>query len=164
MALCLTFGGTPCPFEWGVISKASCDLATAFILHNDWNPDNLHAPNQENFPPPIFLPNNIPFKEGKELIVNVSINERGTQDIYINDLIGLGLDLPKCNNKKHLEAGPLLVIDVCLQPATCDQQQANPLPQHGRPPQTLHGRQAGGNKNDPGMDVEFLAANYFPPH
>jgi hypothetical protein len=70
MALCLTFGGMPCPFEWGVISKAIYDLATALMLYNDWNPDNLHAPNQENFPPPIFLPDNIPFEEGKELIMN----------------------------------------------------------------------------------------------
>jgi hypothetical protein len=76
MALCLTFGGMPCPFEWGVISKAICDLATALILHDNWKPNDLHAPNQETFPPPIFLPDNILFKEGKELIVNVSTNKR----------------------------------------------------------------------------------------
>jgi hypothetical protein len=39
-------------------------------------------------------------------------------NIYINNLIGLGLDLPKCNNKKHLEAAPLLAIDACLQRVT----------------------------------------------
>ncbi len=162
MALCLTFGGTPCPFEWGVISEAICDLATALILHYNWNPDNCHAPNKENFPPPIFLPDNILFKEGKELIVNISINKWGMHDIYIDDLIGLGLDLPKCNNKKHLEAAPLLAIDMCLQCVTDDE--PIPLPQQGRPPQTLHGKQAGGDENDPGMDVRFPVANYFPPH
>jgi hypothetical protein len=31
----------------------------------------------------------IPFGEGKELIINVKVNSRGTHDIYINDLIGL---------------------------------------------------------------------------
>jgi hypothetical protein len=114
MALCFTFGGTPRPFKWGVISEAICDRATALVLHNNWNPNDLHAPNQENFPPPIFLPNDILFEEGKELIVNVSINKRGTHNIYIDNLIGLGLDLPKCNNNKHLEAAPLLAINVCL--------------------------------------------------
>jgi hypothetical protein len=126
MALCLTFGGTPCPFEWGVISEAICDLATALMLHNNWNPDNIHAPNQENFPPPIFLPDSIPFKEGKKLIMNVSINTRGTHDIYIDNLISLGLDLPKCNNKKHLEAAPLLAIDACLQRVADNE----PIPHH----------------------------------
>jgi hypothetical protein len=52
MALCLTFGGTPCPFEWGVISETICNLATALLLNNNWNPDNLQAPNQAHFPPP----------------------------------------------------------------------------------------------------------------
>jgi hypothetical protein len=51
MALCLTFGGTPCPFKWGAILETICDLATALLLDNDWDPTNLHAPNQANFPP-----------------------------------------------------------------------------------------------------------------
>ncbi len=25
--LCLTFGGTPCPFEWNILSESICDLA-----------------------------------------------------------------------------------------------------------------------------------------
>ncbi len=52
MTLRLIFGGAPCPFEWGVISETMCNLATAIILNNDWDPDKLHAPNQEDFPPP----------------------------------------------------------------------------------------------------------------
>ncbi len=58
--------------------------------------------------------------------MNININERGTHDIYINDLIGLGLDLPKCYNKKHSEAAPLHAIDACLQRVTNDK----PIPRH----------------------------------
>jgi hypothetical protein len=81
MALCLSFSGTPCPFEWGVISESICDLATALLLDDGWDPINLHAPNQTNFPTPKFLTDDIPFAEGKELIVNVSVNDRGTHNI-----------------------------------------------------------------------------------
>jgi hypothetical protein len=100
MALCLTFGGTPCPFEWGVISETICNLATALLLKDDWDPTNLHAPNHANFPTPTFLTKDIPFAEGKELIVNVSINNLGTHDIYIHDLMGQDLDLPECNSRQ----------------------------------------------------------------
>jgi hypothetical protein len=112
MTLCLTFGGAPCPFEWGVISETMCNLATAIILNDDWDPDELHAPNQEDFPPPNFMPEDVPFGFGKELIVDVKINPRGIHDIYIVNLIGLGLDLPDCDNIKRSERAPLLAIDA----------------------------------------------------
>jgi hypothetical protein len=118
MVLCLTFGGTPCPFEWGVISETICNLATALLLNDNWNPNNLHASDQAHFPPPRFLPNKILFEEGKQLVVDVCINKRGTHDIYINNLIGLGLDLPGCDNQRRLEAVPLLAIDACSRRVT----------------------------------------------
>jgi hypothetical protein len=38
--LCLTFGGSPCPKKWGTFLEPICDLATA-ILHDDsWDPTN----------------------------------------------------------------------------------------------------------------------------
>jgi hypothetical protein len=113
MALRLTFRGTPCPFEWGVISETICDLATALLLNDNWNPDDLHASQQQDFPSPQFLPNDIPFKQGRDLIVDVFIDEHGTHDIYIDDLVGLGLDLTGCNNRRRSEAAPLLAIDAC---------------------------------------------------
>jgi hypothetical protein len=44
-------------------------------------------------PPPKFMNNNVPFGERKELIIGVKVSSRGTHDIYINALVGLGLDL-----------------------------------------------------------------------
>jgi hypothetical protein len=126
MALRLTFGGAPCPFEWGIISETICDLATAIIRDDDWNPSQVHAPKQEEFPPPIFLPDDIPFSEGKELIVDVDVHHRGTHDIYIDNLVGLGLDLPNCNNRERSEAAPLLAIDTCSRRVDA----GKPIPRH----------------------------------
>jgi hypothetical protein len=58
------------------------------------------------------MPDNVPFGIGKELIVNVKINPRGIHNIYINNLIGLGLDLPDCDNIKRSERAPLFAIDA----------------------------------------------------
>ncbi len=58
------------------------------------------------------MPDDVPFGIGKELIVDVEINPRGIHDIYINNLIGLGLDLPDCNNITRSERAPLLTIDA----------------------------------------------------
>ncbi len=109
----LTFEGSPYPNKFSVVSETICNLATAIISHNNWDPDKLHAPDQENFPPPISLPNNIPFGEVRELIVNVEANPHGILNIYMDDLIGLGLDLPNSKNIKQSEQAPLLAIDAC---------------------------------------------------
>jgi hypothetical protein len=58
------------------------------------------------------MPDNIPFGIGKERIVNVKINPKGIHDIYIDNLIGLGLDLPDCDNTKRSERAPLLAINA----------------------------------------------------
>ena len=35
---------------------------------------------------------------GKELIVDIEVNHRGTHDLYIDDIIALTLDVPGTNN------------------------------------------------------------------
>ena len=47
-SLRLTFGGKPCPSEWGCISETVADLAT-YILHcNEWDPSKIHSPLQQS--------------------------------------------------------------------------------------------------------------------
>ncbi len=53
IALRLTFGGAACPYEWSIISETICDLATVIAHDDNWDPTNLHSPDQELIPPPI---------------------------------------------------------------------------------------------------------------
>jgi hypothetical protein len=52
-------------------------------------------------PPKKFMNDDVPFWEGKELIIDMKVNSRGTHNIYIDDLVGLGLDLLKSDNLKR---------------------------------------------------------------
>jgi len=116
MALRLTFGGAACPFEWSIISETICDLAMAIAHDANWDTSTLQAPDQDLVPPPSFLTDDIPFAPGKDLIVDVEVNERGTHEMYLDDLIGLGIDLPDTDNREQAERAPLLAIHTCACP------------------------------------------------
>ena len=116
ITLRLTFGGAPCPFEWGVISETICDLANELVQCEDWDPTNLHASVQKDIPPPQFLNNDIPFAEGRELIVDIPVDPRGKADVYINDTIGLKINIPGSNNIERMAAAIPLSIEVAARP------------------------------------------------
>ncbi len=108
--LCLTFGRSPCPNEWGVFSEPICNLATT-ILHNDsWDPTKLHSSTQSLVLPPTVMDDNVPFDIGKEMIVNIEMNPRGIHDIYIDDMIPLTVDIPGTDNLARCVAAGLLAI------------------------------------------------------
>ena len=117
VTLRLTFGGAPGLYEWRVISESICDLAIAILVqHNDWDPTKLHPPSQNLIPERAVLDDSIPFGEGRELIVDVPVDPRGTADVYIDDTIGLTVDLPKSSNCERLEAAILLAIHTAARP------------------------------------------------
>jgi len=116
MSLRLTFGGAPGSYEWGVVSEAICDLAMKILQDDDWDPTTLHAPNQELVPPAKFQGDEIPFAVGRKLIVEVPVNPRGTTDVYIDDTVGLTVDLEGSNNVKRLESAILLAIYTAARP------------------------------------------------
>ena len=105
-------GGTPCPFDWSAILETICDLALAILQHKGWDPLTLHAPDQDLVPPMAWLDDLAPFVAGQELIVNVPIDPRGTADIYIDDIIGLSVDVEGSNNDLRLARAILLAIHV----------------------------------------------------
>ncbi len=47
---CSSVGGKPCLSEWGAISESICDLATAILHSDDWDPDKIYTPNQHLIP------------------------------------------------------------------------------------------------------------------
>ena len=94
MALRLTFGGKPCPSEWSCISESVTDLANDILSCPDWDPEQTHAPDQAAFPRPRSLPDNIPFAQAKATIVAIPIEDDGKCDVYIDDMVTMGPDLP----------------------------------------------------------------------
>lgn len=90
-----------------------CDLVTA-ILHNDeWDPTTLFGRNQHLVPPPIRLHDNIPFGEGRELIVDIDVDPRGMNDVYIDDVISLTVEIESMDNLIRCDRAPLLMFDTC---------------------------------------------------
>ena len=87
MALHLTFGGAPGPYEWGVVLESICDLSIAIMQDEKWNPSHIQSPDGCHVPPPKILDESIPFAEGKDLIVDVPVDARGVEDVYIDNTI-----------------------------------------------------------------------------
>jgi hypothetical protein len=116
ITLWLTFGGAPCPFEWGIMSETICDLANELLKCEEWDPRTLHATVQANIPSREYLCGDVPFAIGRELIVDIPINPRGYADVYINNTTGLTIDLPSTHNANRLEAAIPLAIKVAARP------------------------------------------------
>ena len=121
MNLRLTFGGSLCPNFWCLMSELMCDLVTA-ILHNDeWDPTILFGRNQHLVPPPRPLDDDIPFGEGRELIVDIEIDPRGMNDVYIDDVVSLTVKIEGTDNLIRCERAPLLMFDTCSRPLADDE-------------------------------------------
>ena len=61
VALRLTFGGAPGPYEWEILSESICDFSIAIMQYAGWDQTSLCAPNCHLVPPPLFLDDSIPF-------------------------------------------------------------------------------------------------------
>jgi hypothetical protein len=108
LMLQLTFGGAPCPSEWGSIAESICDLTNAILLNDGWNPVSLQSPAQHLVPNKIILDDDIPFGIGRDLVVNIPVDPRGTIDLYIDDYCGLTVDIG--DNAICLKRAPLLAL------------------------------------------------------
>ena len=76
-----------------------------------WDPTSFCAPNVNLIPPPLFLDDSIPFAEGKYLIIDVPVDARGTEDVYIDDKIALTVEVEDSNNVQWLKQATLLAIN-----------------------------------------------------
>jgi len=102
------FEGAPCPSEWRSIAESICDLANTILLNDEWNPMSLQSPAQHLVPNKIILDDEIPFGIGRDLVVDIPVDPRGTVDLYIDDFCGLTVDID--NNALRLERAPLLAL------------------------------------------------------
>jgi hypothetical protein len=130
MMLRLTFGGTPCPAEWGSIAESICNLANNILLRDKWEPLSLFSPAQHLVPEKTHLTDDIPFRIGRELVVDIPVDPQGKIDIYIEDFVGLMVDINGSDNAKRMESAPLLAVIVMsrevseLEPLPCDNMDA----------------------------------------
>jgi hypothetical protein len=62
------------------------------------------------------MDDNVPFGIGKELIVEIEVNLRGTHDIYIDDMIPLTVDFPGMDNLARWAMAGLLAIHATAGP------------------------------------------------
>lgn len=79
----LTFGGSPFPSEWSVLSESICDLANAIVDNNDWDPASIMAPEATWLPPPQYDIDNKPLWIRCKLIFRVTRNPQGKFNVCI---------------------------------------------------------------------------------
>ena len=60
------------------------------------------------------------------MAVDIHINDQGTHDVYIDDVIGLAIDLPDTDNIQRAERAHLLEIHACCRPV----HNFEPIPRH----------------------------------
>ena len=116
ISLRLTFGGSVCPAEWCVISEAATDLANAILHHPSWDPSELFSPLAKDIPKRIDLPDDVPFGVGRELVVDIELNEKGMSDVFIDDTFAQTLDLPGSDNVVRVSNASLLAIHAIARP------------------------------------------------
>jgi hypothetical protein len=92
-ALRLTFGGSPCPALWGIISESIADIGNSSLHNPFWDHQSLFDPISDTLESPLSLPDDIPFKAAADLSVNIPLNTLGYIDIYIDDNIGVTPDV-----------------------------------------------------------------------
>ncbi len=68
----------------------------------------LQSPAQHLVLNKIFLDDDIPFGIGRDLVVDIPVDPRGTVDLYIDDFCGLTVDID--DNALRLERAPLLAL------------------------------------------------------
>ncbi len=114
VALRLTFGGSPCPSLWGVISETIADVGNAILSNQYWDHNEIFDPISELIESPISLPEDIPFKQARSLSVDLPPNDIGYIDIYIDDNIGVTPDIG--NNSTCLARAIPLAIRTLTRP------------------------------------------------
>jgi len=111
VALRMTFGGAPCPNLWGVISETIADIGNTILHSSLWDHNSLFDPLSSQIELPSPLPDEIQFALAKELAVSLPENPAGYIDVYIDDNIGVTLDLG--DNAIHLcRAIPLAIRTI----------------------------------------------------
>ena len=88
----LSFGGKTHPAMFSLYSEAACDVCNDLTEFTEWDHTVCSSPLQKLMGPPNRLPEDIPFAQGRPLIVDVPARPKGSTDVYLDDMIQLFLD------------------------------------------------------------------------
>ena len=108
LSLRITFGGTSGPADFCLFSDILCDTINDLLACKPWDEKQICSDFIKNIPPAENMNNNIPFAKASELSVDIPIEDTGKFDVYIDDFIGIKVDI--ANNKSRLEVAPCTVI------------------------------------------------------
>ena len=108
----LTFGGTPCAYEFCIVSETCTDLANDILHAPNWNPKEVFSPHANRIPEPIIFDDSVPFRPAAELDVELPVDCYGCVDDFVDD--GMVLT-PDINDNRLRGAGalPLAIHTVC---------------------------------------------------
>jgi hypothetical protein len=112
LSLRLTFGGTPCPNEFCIISEICADLANDILHSDNWDPTTLHSPHTISLPLEKDSSEHSPFTPGKDLDVYLFPDPRGKVEIYIDDGITVIPDIND-NRLRGTNAMALAIHTIC---------------------------------------------------
>jgi hypothetical protein len=65
VALCMTFGGSPNPALWGVISETTTAIGNTLLANMEWDHQNVFDPIANQLEAPLPLADTIPFHQAK---------------------------------------------------------------------------------------------------
>jgi hypothetical protein len=76
-SLRLTFGGSPCPNEFCIVSELCTDLANDLLHCPNWDPLKNKSPYVNHLSSPRLPDESIPFGQAKELDVEIPPDDYG---------------------------------------------------------------------------------------
>ena len=108
----LTFGGTPCAYEFCVTSETCTDLAQDILHAPDWDPRTVYSPHAAKIPEPIILDDTTPFGEALDLDVDLKASCYGCIDDFVDDGVVVVPDIGD-NRLRGAGALPLGIHLLC---------------------------------------------------
>ena len=103
ISLRITFGGASGPANFCLFSDIICDTINDLSACKSWNEKEVCSKFVKNIPPAEEMDSNIPFGEPSELSVEVPVEENGKFDVYIDNFIGIAVDICWYMSTKILE-------------------------------------------------------------
>jgi len=107
-----SFGGSLCPNEFCVASELCTDLANDLLHCPDWQPEKVHSPHSNLILDPLLLEDSVPFRQAKELDIDIPVDDWGRIDDFIDDGIAIVPDIGN-NRNRAIQAMLLAIHTIC---------------------------------------------------